>query len=124
MPTRKNNKIEIEEMLVLMRAVNEKPQITQRDLSFSLGLSLGKINYLIRAMIGKGYIKAENFRNSKNKMAYLYYLTPSGVEKKAKITYHFLKRKMVEYGKLEEEIKHLKKEVGLLDISVAARGKI
>ncbi|KAF0154509.1 MAG: MarR family transcriptional regulator [Syntrophaceae bacterium] len=123
MPTQKNNKIETEEMLVLMRAVKENPQMTQRDLSVSVGLSLGKINYLIRAMIEKGYIKAENFRNSKNKIAYLYYLTPNGVEEKAKITYRFLRRKMVEYEKLEKEIQNLKKEVSLLDNSTANREK-
>ncbi len=74
-------------------------------------------------MIEKGYIKAENFKNSKNKTAYLYYLTPNGVEEKFKITYHFLKRKMVEYEKLEKEIQHLKKEVSLLDNSTANREK-
>jgi EPS-associated MarR family transcriptional regulator len=119
MATQKKNILETEEILMLLRAVNENPQMTQRDLSVSVGLSLGKINYLIRAMIEKGYVKAENFKNSKNKIAYLYFLTPYGVEEKLKITYHFLKRKMVEYEKLEKEIHHLKEEVSLLDHSTA-----
>ena len=123
MATQKKNIIEIEETLMLLRVVNENPQMTQRNLSLYMGLSLGKINYLISAMIEKGFIKAENFKNSKNKIAYLYYLTPSGVEEKVKITYQFLKQKMSEYEKLEKEIQRLKKEVSLLDNTIANREK-
>ncbi len=106
---------------MLMRAIDANPQITQRELSTSLGLSLGKINFLVRAMVGKGFIKADNFKNSKNKIAYLYCLTPKGIEEKAKITYRYMKRKMAEYEKLEQEIQQLKKEVDLWDISIADR---
>lgn len=105
------SKIGTEESLMLMRVIDENPQITQRELSVSLGLSLGKINFLIKAMIEKGFIKADNFKNSSNKIAYLYYLTPKGMEEKAKITYQFLKRKIKEYEKLAEEIQQLKQEV-------------
>jgi len=111
-------RIEAEEMLILMRVINENPQMTQRDLSSRLGLSLGKINFLIKSLIEKGFIKADNFKNSNNKISYLYLLTPAGIEEKTKITYRFLKRKMEEYEKLENEIRHLKKEVDLLDNSV------
>ncbi len=111
-------RIEAEEMLILMRVINENPQMTQRDLSSRLGLSLGKINFLIKSLIEKGFIKADNFKNSNNKISYLYLLTPAGIEEKTKITYRFLKRKMEEYEKLENEIRHLKEEVDLLDNSV------
>lgn len=106
---------------MLMRAIDANPQMTQRELSTRLGLSLGKINFLVRAMVEKGFIKADNFKNSKNKIAYLYCLTPKGIEEKAKITYRFLKWKVVEYEKLEQEIQQLKKEVDLWDISIADR---
>lgn len=119
MTAEKKKRIETEEMLILMRVINENPQMTQRDLSSRLGLSLGKINFLIKSLIEKGFIKADNFKNSNNKISYLYLLTPAGIEEKTKITYRFLKRKMEEYEKLENEIRHLKKEVDLLDNSVS-----
>ena len=115
MMMQKNKKIETDEMLMLLRIINTNPQMTQRELSSQLGLSLGKINFLIKAMIEKGFIKAANFKNSRHKIAYFYCLTPSGIEEKARITYRFLKRKMLEYEKLEVEILQLKKEVRLLD---------
>jgi len=119
MTAEKKKRIETEEMLILMRVINENPQMTQRDLSSRLGLSLGKINFLIKSLIEKGFIKADNFKNSNNKISYLYLLTPAGIEEKTKITYRFLKRKMEEYEKLENEIRHFKKEVDLLDNSVS-----
>lgn len=118
MTAEKKKRIETEEMLILMRVIDENPQMTQRDLSSRMGLSLGKINFLIKSLIEKGFIKADNFKNSNNKISYLYLLTPAGIEEKTKITYRFLKRKMEEYEKLENEIRHLKKEVDLLDNSV------
>jgi len=111
MENQHKTKLEIKESLMLMRAIDANPQITQRELSTRLGLSLGKINFLVRAMVEKGFIKADNFKNSKNKIAYLYYLTPKGFEEKTKITYRYMKRKMVEYEKLEEEIRQLQNEV-------------
>lgn len=119
MKTQKDKKIGTDEMLMLLQVINANPQMTQRDLSSHLGLSLGKINFLVKAVIEKGFVKAENFKNSKNKIAYLYLLTPIGIEEKAKITYRFLKRKMAEYEKLEKEIQQLKKEVELLDNATA-----
>ena len=110
-----------EESLMLLRTISENPQITQRELSSRLGLSLGKINFLMKSLIEKGFIKANNFKNSNNKISYLYLLTPAGIEEKTKITYRFLKRKMEEYEKLENEIRHLKEEVDLLDKSIAER---
>ena len=107
-----------EESLMLLRTISDNPQITQRELSSKLGLSLGKINFLMKSLIEKGFIKANNFKNSQNKISYLYFLTPSGIEEKARITYHFLKRKTEEYERLEAEIRHLQQEVELLDKSV------
>jgi EPS-associated MarR family transcriptional regulator len=104
-------KIDTEESLMLMRVIDTNPQMTQRELSSHLGLSLGKINFLMKAMIEKGFVKANNFKNSNNKIAYLYYLTPRGIEEKAKITYRFLKLKLAEYERLEEEIRQLEQEV-------------
>ena len=96
---------------MLMRAIDANPQITQRELSTQLGLSLGKINFLVGAMVEKGFIKADNFKNSKNKIAYLYNLMPRGFEEKTKITYRLMKRKMAEYEKPEEVIRQLQEEV-------------
>lgn len=103
----------------MLREINANPRLTQRDLSARLGLSLGKVNFLIRALAVKGLVKAVNFKNSRNKMAYLYYLTPKGIEQKAQIASHFLKRKMLEYEKLRNEISELEKEVELYNISAA-----
>ncbi len=105
-----------EETLMVLKEVSVTPQLSQRELSSRLGFSLGKINFLIKAMIEKGLIKAESFKNSKNKIAYLYVLTPTGIEEKTRTTYHFLKRKIDEYEKLEREIQQLKKEVDCPDI--------
>lgn len=104
--------IESEEILNVLREITLTPEMTQRELSSRLGISLGKVNFLVNALIQKGLIKAHNFKNSNNKKAYLYYLTPAGLEEKAKITYRFLKRKMKEYEQLEEQIRLLEKEVG------------
>ncbi len=104
--------LESEEILKVLREITQTPEMTQRELSSRLGISLGKVNFLVNALIQKGLIKAHNFKNSNNKKVYLYYLTPTGLEEKAKITYRFLKRKMKEYEQLEEQIRLLKKEVG------------
>ena len=124
MPNQQKMKLETEESLMVLREIGVNPQLTQRELSSRLGLSLGKINFLMKALIEKGLIKAENFKNSSNKSAYLYFLTPLGIEEKAKTTYRFLKRKIEEYEKLEIEIKQLKKEVGHPDLSFEDRDDI
>jgi len=103
---------ESEEVLKLLREIEQTSETTQRELSSRLGISLGKINFLLKSLIDKGHIKVDNFKKSNNKSAYLYYLTPKGAEEKAKITYRFLWRKMQEYENLEQEIRRLKQEVG------------
>jgi len=95
----------------LLRVLEENPEISQRNLARELGLSLGKTHYCLRAVIEKGWVKARNFKNSKNKSAYLYQLTPQGVSAKARITRRFLDRKLREYRALEREIAELRAEV-------------
>ena len=98
----------------LLRLLEANPELSQRDLARELGTSLGKINYCLNALIEKGWVKARNFRNSRNKLAYAYLLTPRGIEQKAKITVRFLRRKIAEYEALETEIEQLRREVSAL----------
>ena len=95
----------------ILKLVQENPEISQRDLAEELGISLGKANFCLKALIEVGLLKASNFKNNKNKLAYMYLLTPKGIEEKAVITGRFLKRKIQEYEALETEIELLRKEV-------------
>jgi EPS-associated MarR family transcriptional regulator len=95
----------------LLKLIEQNPELSQRQLAESLGVSLGKANYCLRALIDKGLVKAKNFKNSSNKAAYLYLLTPRGVEAKAKISVRFLARKVEEYEALRVEIEELKVEL-------------
>ena len=112
MPQLETNDFDRTEVIQLLREIEKTPEMTQRELSSRLGISLGKVNFLIKALIDKGFIKLTNFKKANNKYAYLYILTPHGIEEKAIITYHFLKRKMKEYDELEKEIRMLKEELG------------
>ena len=103
--------LESKEILSILREIKKSPDVTQRELSANLGISLGKVNFLLRALIYKGHIKVHNFKKSNNKYAYLYHLTPEGIQEKMRITYRFLKRKMREYEELEEEIRQLQTEI-------------
>ncbi len=105
------DQLENEEVLRIFREINRSPEMTQRELSSRLGISLGKVNFLINALIQKGFVKVENFKKSSSKSKYLYYLTPKGIEEKSRMTYLFLKRKMREYEHLELEIQQLREEV-------------
>jgi EPS-associated MarR family transcriptional regulator len=98
--------------LKVLRCLEENPEITQRELAQELGVSLGKVNYCLKALIQKGWVKANNFKNSKNKSAYAYLLTPKGIERKAQITVRYLRWKLQEYEMLKQEIDQLKTEVG------------
>jgi EPS-associated MarR family transcriptional regulator len=95
----------------VLSLLHENPNLTQRDLSEKLGVSLGKINYCINALVEKGVLKMKNFKNNKNKKAYVYILTPKGIEHKALLTVEFLKIKMNEYEQIKKEIAELKKEI-------------
>lgn len=94
----------------ILNLVQAKPEISQRELAKNLGISLGKANFCLKALIEIGLLKATNFRNSKNKLAYMYLLTPNGVEEKSRITMRFLKAKMQEYELLKAEINQLMQE--------------
>lgn len=94
----------------LMRVLEANPEISQRDVARELGISLGKVNYSLRALMKKGWIKATNFKNSNNKAAYMYLLTPRGIEEKASLSVRFLKIKMQEYERLRVEIEEMRRE--------------
>ncbi|MCZ7600486.1 MAG: MarR family EPS-associated transcriptional regulator [Gammaproteobacteria bacterium] len=95
----------------LIRLIESRPDLTQRELARELGVSLGKTNYCIKALIDKGWIKTRNFRNSSNKLAYAYILTPQGMARKWYLTRRFLERKQVEYDNLRREINQLSREL-------------
>lgn len=105
------SRIESEEALKILNAIKDNPSVTQRELSAMSGISLGKVNFLLKSLIERGWVKVDNFKKSNNKNAYLYFLTPHGIEEKARTTVLFLKRKMHEYERLEQEIRVLKEEV-------------
>ena len=95
----------------VIKLIEHDAEISQRELSKELGVSLGKVNYCLRALIDKGWVKAKNFKNSQNKMAYRYLLTPHGMQEKTALTVSFLTRKLVEHEELQREIESLRSEV-------------
>ena len=97
--------------LRVLREIESNPEITQRELAQHLGVSLGKANYCLKALIDRGWVKVNNFKNSDRKAAYAYLLTPSGIEEKAKITVRFLKQRMQDYEQIKMEIAELEAEV-------------
>jgi len=110
-----------EDVLKILKAIKEEPALTQRELSSRLGISLGKVNYLIKSLIRRGLVKVDNFKSSSNKISYLYKLTPSGIEGKARTTFYFLKRKLAEYERLEREIVELRNELSGVETHVQGR---
>jgi EPS-associated MarR family transcriptional regulator len=99
----------------ILKILEVNPEISQRDLARELDVSLGRVNFCLKALIEKGLLKVSNFRNSHNKLAYMYLLTPSGIEAKSAITAQFLKIKMQEYADLEAEIQALRFEANQLN---------
>lgn len=96
----------------ILKLLAQDPQINQRALAKELGVSLGKANYCLRALMEKGLVKANNFKNSRNKKAYMYFLTQKGITEKSRATTRFLKRKVAEYEALQREIEVLRQEIG------------
>ena len=96
---------------IILKILKDNPKMTQRQLSKELGLSLGRTNYVIHALIDKGWMKLSNFKRSDNKLGYLYLLTPEGVIEKSILAQNFLSRKLKEYNRLKEEIEILKSEL-------------
>jgi len=101
--------------LDLLRKLESNPQFTQRELSRDMGVSLGKVNYCIKKLTEKGLIKLTNFTHNPNKMGYTYLLTPGGIEEKSRLTFSFLKRKLIEYEALKKEINALQLESEKMD---------
>ena len=94
----------------VMRLLEHNPDLTQRELAQHLGVSVGGLNYCLKALMQKGWVKMQNFSQSKNKFGYVYLLTPTGMAEKAALTGRFLQRKMAEYEALRAEIEGLKAE--------------
>ena len=94
-----------------MRILQDNPDVTQRELADMLGMSVSGLNYCLKALIDKGFVKMGNFQKSKNKFKYVYLLTPQGVAEKVALTSRFLKRKMQEYDALKVEIEALTSEI-------------
>jgi len=99
----------------ILKLIEAQPEISQRELAQALGISLGKANFCLKALIDVGLLKVTNFRNSKNKLAYMYLLTPSGIEEKASITVRFLKYKLQQYELLKAELEELRREAATED---------
>ena len=101
--------------LRVLRALEANPELSQRQLAAKLGVSLGGVNYALKALVARGFVKADNFRKSGSKVAYLYVLTPKGIAEKASLATAFLVRRLEEYEVLRQEIEALKGEVGSCD---------
>ena len=98
----KNN----QDYLNLLRKIKNKPESSQRELAEELGFSLGKLNYCLKALKHKGFIKMSNFQKNPKKINYIYVLTPKGIAEKTKLTINFMKRKMKEYDELKKELRN------------------
>ena len=94
----------------ILKLLERNPSASQRDIARELGVSLGRVNFCLQALIEKGLIKANNFRNSTTRQTYLYLLTPKGIEEKTKVTLRFLKSKLVEYETIKAELEELKRD--------------
>ena len=95
----------------ILKTLETDPKISQRQLAENLGISLGKVNYCVKALLEKGLIKTTNFKNSNNKIAYAYLLTPKGIKQKTLFAHHFLEKTVLEYEQLKREIQSLKAEL-------------
>ncbi len=98
----------------LLKLLEENPKLSQRQIAAALGVSLGKVNFCLQALIDVGSVKVTNFSRNSNKKGYVYLLTPKGIEEKAKVTLRFLSRKQAEYETLKREIRVLKDEAKTL----------
>ena len=95
----------------LLKLLESNPNLTQRQMAEEMGLSLGKFNYCLKELVKKGIVKIDRFKTSDNKAGYIYLLTPKGINEKATITTNFLKRKLLEFEEIKQEIEFLKQEV-------------
>lgn len=118
----RQSKIQEDTYFRVMCLLQEKPDTSQRDLADKVGISLGALNYCLCALMDKGFVKLENFQNSKHKFKYAYMLTPAGIAEKVAITGRFLKRKLEEYEALRKEIEALQAEVNLIEVEGFQKG--
>ena len=98
--------------ITILRRLADSPDVNQRELAELAGVSLGRLNYALRALVDKGWVKVGNFGRNPNKLGYAYLLTPSGINAKTRLTKAFLARKLREYDQLREQIARLQREVG------------
>ncbi len=110
---RSETKQEINDSYVyrLLKRLSDNPELSQRDLAREIGLSLGTINFCLRALVDKGWIKTVNFTNSKKKAAYIYKITPAGIEEKARVAVRFLQYKAEEYRRIKAELEEVRRDV-------------
>ena len=99
-----------ERQLRVMRLLENNPEMTQRELASALGISLGAVNFCLKALVDKGWVKIDNFKKNPSKLGYFYLVTPKGIAAKTKLTMQFLKRNLIEYDELKTEIEALEKE--------------
>jgi EPS-associated MarR family transcriptional regulator len=121
MNTSEFTSLQEENHLKVLRLLEVNPQLSQRELAEALGVSLGKTNYCLKALLGKGYIKMQSFKKSQNKLAYAYLLTPTGIAEKAGLTVRFLARKVAEFEALKAEIESLQSETDISQTTVLAK---
>ncbi len=107
----------------VMRLLEANPDLTQRQLADALGVSVGGLNYCLKALIQKGFVKVNNFRQSKNKFGYVYLLTPAGAGEKARLTARFLQRKMQEYEATKAEIEALTKDAPAAPVNGSSQAR-
>jgi len=105
----------------ILKLLEKNPTASQREIARELGVSLGRVNFCLQALIEKGLIKVNNFRKNESKRAYLYYLTPKGMKEKTRVTVRYLKLKLDEYESLKREVAELQREAGQLNQSVPMR---
>ena len=109
-PDQPRDRMPTETHLKILKYIDADPEVSQRELAAKLGVSVGKVNYCIRALIDKGLVKAGNFKRNADKLSYIYLLTPQGIEEKTRLTASFLQRKIAEHQQITQEIEQLRRD--------------
>lgn len=115
--TSRRSKLQEDTYFRVLRILEEKPDVTQREIAQKLGISTSGLNYALNALIDKGWVKVHNFSESNNKLGYVYLLTPSGISEKVTLTSRFLQRKLQEYEEMKAEIESLRSELDSQDVN-------
>jgi len=108
----------------LLKILSQNPDFTQREMAREMGISLGKVNFCLAELAKKGFIRVNRFKDSENKLQYLYRLTPSGIEAKAILTVNFLRQKIVEYNEIKKQIRDLAREANVRDLPGLAQDEV